>query len=216
MAPRRVVLPAGVLALPLVAAVLAGCGGGSSSSTAAAGSAAGGTPTPATTTVTRTVTPAPSGTPSRAPSSGPGASRPPTTTTLLPRCDGPDLTVAVGVPDGAAGTVRRTIVFRNGSAIACTLQGYPGVAAADAGGKAVVDATRDTSTAPTRVVLRPGASARAVLAARNLPAGSAACETYPQLLVTPPDSRRTTAIPVAVTPCERVFRIGPVTVGASA
>jgi hypothetical protein len=203
-----------VLAAVLVAAfalpTLAGCGGGSSSSSAAATGGAQATPAPATTTVTRTVTPSPS----RPPSSGPVSSRPPAST-LLPRCDGPNLAVTVGAADGAAGTVYRTIVFRNGSGIACTLQGFPGVAAADAAGKAVVDAARDTSRPPRRVVLGPGASAHAVLAARNLPAGSAACETYGQLLVTPPDSRRTTTIPVAVTPCERVFRIGPVAAGAT-
>lgn len=211
--PRRsIAMLGGALALPLVAGAIAGCGSGSGSGSAAAGGGAPATPTPATTTVTRTVAPSPS----RLPASGPAASRPPTSTTLLPRCDGPTLTVAVGAADGAAGTVYRTIVFRNGSAIACTLQGYPGVSAADAAGMAVVDAKRDTSDPATRVVLGPGASAHAVLRARNVPAGSAACDTYPQLLVTPPDSRRTSTLPVAVTPCERVFLVGPVARGATA
>jgi hypothetical protein len=217
-APRRsLAVLGGVLALPLAGGVLAGCGSGSSTSSAAAAGGAQGAPTPATTTVTRTVTPAPTQSASSRPSSsGPASGGPAATAPRLLRCDGPTLTVTVGPADGAAGSVYRTIVFRNGGATTCTLQGYPGVAAADVAGKAVVDARRDPSRPTTRVVLGPGASAHAVLRARNLPAGSAACETYPQLLVTPPDSRRTTTLPVAVTPCERVFVVGPVAAGSSA
>lgn len=184
---------------------------GSGSATAGGGAAStSGSPAPATTTVTVTA----SGGSGTVGSGGPSATRPGSTTTLLPRCDA-SLKVSVGAPDGAAGTVYRTIVFRNASGVACTLQGYPGVAAADAAGKPVVDATRDTSRGPQRVVLAPGASAHAVLGARNIPGGSEACTTYAQLLVTPPDSRRTTMLPIAVTPCERFLRVGPVLAGAS-
>ena len=206
--PGRRLSAAAVGAAFLLPAVAA-CGGASSSAGTGAGGGVQATSAPGTITVTRTATGGVTG--------GATASRPPTAmpTTSLSRCDGPSLTIAVGAPDGAAGTVYRTIVFRNGGPRTCTLKGYPGVAAADAAGKAVVNATRDTSRAPERVVLAPAGSAHAVLAARNLPSGSAACETYAQLLVTPPDSRRTSTIPVSVTPCERVLRVGPVLAGAT-
>jgi hypothetical protein len=130
-----------------------------------------------------------------------------------PRCDAPALTLGVGAAQGAAGTSYRTLVFRNGGEQPCFLRGFPGVSAADAAGKAVVDAARDTSRAAVRVVLEPGRPAQAVLAVRNVPPDAKACPTYPTLLVTPPDSRRTQTVTVDVTPCARRMRVSVVLPG---
>jgi hypothetical protein len=137
------------------------------------------------------------------------------TATAIPRCEGPSLVVSVGDGQGAAGTVYYRVVFTNRSGASCYLQGFPGVAAADASGKAKVDASRETTTAARRVVLAAGRSAHANLAVRNVPPGSAACPSYPLLLVTPPDSRRTTTISRSVQPCADQMRITVLQAGSA-
>src|SRR3954452_24096621 len=92
----------------------------------------------------------------------------------VPRCDGATLAVSVGDGEAAAGTIHYRILFTNRGSVSCYLQGFPGVAAADAGGAAKVTAMRDTSTTATRVVLTSDRSAHADLAARTVPPSSAA------------------------------------------
>ena len=189
----------GAVAL-VVGAFLAGCTGSDPASSAAPLPPSGSSASSAT--VTATVTAPPSPTVSKTPvPAGP------------PRCDAPALTVGIGGEEGAAGTSYRTIVLRNGGEQPCFLRGFPGVSAADAAGKAVVDAARDTSRAAVRVVLEPGRATHAVLAVRNVPPGAKACPTYPTLLVTPPDSRRTQTVTVDVTPCARTMRVSVVLPG---
>jgi uncharacterized protein DUF4232 len=189
------------LTLMVLGVVATGCASGSS-----------GAPVTTTVTTTVTVTPGSSGTMSpphviATPSEG--------TATGTPRCDGPSLAVSVTDAEGAAGTIYYRIDFRNRGSAACYLQGFPGVSAADASGKAEVDASRDTTPAARRVVVAPGRSAHANLAVRNVPPGSAACPSYPLLLVTPPDSRRTTTISRSVRPCAGQMRITVVQAGSA-
>jgi hypothetical protein len=120
--------------------------------------------------------------------------------------------VSVLDAQGAAGSSYRTLVFRNGGEQPCFLRGYPGVSAADAAGKAAVDATRDGSRA-VRVVLEPGRAAHAQLAMRNIPSDAKPCPTYPTLLVTPPDSRRTQTVTVDVSMCAGDMRVSVVQPG---
>ncbi len=131
------------------------------------------------------------------------------------RCDAPALTVSLAPSQGAAGTAYFAVVFRNGGEQPCFLQGFPGVSAADAAGIAQVDAARDTARAPVRVVLQPGQAAHAVLAVGRVPSGSAPCPTFPLVLVTPPDSRRTQRITTDLVPCGRRLRVGVVLPGES-
>jgi hypothetical protein len=131
------------------------------------------------------------------------------------RCDGPTLAVTVGEGDAAAGTIHYRILFTNRGSASCYLQGFPGVAAASAGGASKVNATRDTSTTATRVVLASRRSAHADLAVRNVPPTSAACPSYPLLLVTPPDSRRTSTISRSVQPCAGQMRVTVIRPGRS-
>src|SRR3954471_12259451 len=197
MSARR--KPAIVLAM--LAMALSACSSGSAAA-------------PGTATVTTTVT---GGTPSASPPhivvtpSGGGSP----STAGMPRCDGPSLVVSVGGGEGAAGTIFYRIVFTNRSSGSCYLQGFPGVAAADSAGTAKVDAKRDPSTKPTRVVLAAGRSAHASLGVRNVPPGSSACPSYPLLLVTPADSRRTSTLSQRVSPCATQMRITVVQPGAA-
>ena len=166
--------------------------------------------TPGTSTVTTTVT---------ATGSAPTLSPPHIVATpsesAVGRCDGATLAVSVGQSEGAAGTIHYPILFTNRGGAACYLQGFPGVAAADAGGTAKVNAGRSTGATATRVVLTPGRTAHADLAVRNVPPSSAACPSYPLLLVTPPDSRRTSTISRSVQPCANQMRVTVVQAGVS-
>ncbi len=191
----------GVLVLATGVA-LAGCTGSDPASSAAPVPSSGSSGSSVTVTATVTAPPSPS----------PSASRTPVPTGPA-RCDAPALTVSVGTARGAAGTSYRTLVLRNGGEQPCFLRGFPGVSAADAAGKAVVDAARDTSRAAVRVVLEPGRATHAVLAIRNVPPDAKACPTYPTLLVTPPDSRRTQTVTVDITPCARQMRVSVVLPG---
>jgi hypothetical protein len=163
---------------------------------------------------TRSSAPSPDGS---LPATGPSSSGGTTTSSAsagVPGCDGPTLQVLVGTPSGAAGTVYYTLTFRNSGDRPCYLRGFPGAAAADAAGAVRVDAERDRSTPSTQVVLAKGAVAHAVLAVRNVPVGSEICPAYPKLLVTPPDSRRTTTMTVPVRVCADTMRISVVQPGA--
>ena len=188
-------------ALVVVAASLGGCTGSQAPSSTTT------PPTAGSVTVTATVTPPTTKTTTSA-STSPGPTGP-------ARCDAPELTVSLSEAQGAAGTAYFAVVFRNGGEQPCYLRGFPGVSAADDAAAAKVDATRDTTRAAVRVVLQPGQAAHAVLAVSNVPPDGKACPTFPLVLVTPPDSRRTQRVITALTPCGRRMRIGVVLPGAS-
>jgi hypothetical protein len=204
-------------AVPAVRAARDGVDGASSTSGRPSASA---TPTSTSPSPARTVVgPVPpassSGTTSRravSPTASPATSATSTTAAPPARCDLPTLLVSVTGPGAAAGTVYHTVVLTNTGDRACYLEGFPGVAATD--GTTTVDARRDTTVAASKVVLEPGRAAHAVLAVRNLPMSNTPCPSYSRLLVTAPDSRRTTSIPLQVRPCDGVMAVTVVRPGA--
>jgi hypothetical protein len=109
----------------------------------------------------------------------------------------------------SAGTARTdvyTIEFTNVSGHACSLYGYPGVSAYDAGHLIGSPAMLDTSIRPSTVMLAPGETAHAVLhfifAAifREAPCDEV---TAPALSIYPPDAGRAMLIPVPMPACSR-------------
>jgi len=88
--------------------------------------------------------------------------------------------------DRSAGASVSTLNFTNVSGTACALSGYPGVAAYGAGGAQLGNAAgRDTSVAARRVVLAPGATARAAVLV-SVPAGSCRPVVATGLRIVPP------------------------------
>ena len=86
----------------------------------------------------------------------------------------------------SAGISVSTLEFTNVSGIACALSGYPGVAAYGAGGAQIGNAAgRDTSVTARRIVLAPGATAHAAVAA-SVSAGSCRPVVATGLRVVPP------------------------------
>jgi len=104
------------------------------------------------------------------------------------------------------------VILTNTGHVGCYLQGFPGVAATD--GTTTVDARRQSGTPASRVVLPGGSAAHALLGVRNVSASPKPCPAFPRLLITAPDSRRTTTFPLQVHPCEGVMTISVVQPGA--
>lgn len=85
----------------------------------------------------------------------------PTSATSTGRCHTTGLALSLGNLGAAAGTQYLALVFRNTTARACTMQGYPGVSFVNAGGTQIGAAVQRVSDASVVVTLAPGATAGA-------------------------------------------------------
>jgi hypothetical protein len=162
------------------------------------------TPAPSTTTVTAPGTTAPS---------GPGP------------CLTSDLRLAVGRPNGAAGTIYHPLDFTNESSAACTMYGYPGVAFVTARGGSVVGAPAGRrligGIAPALVTLQPGATAHATFAISDVLVSNQ-CHNHQvpasTIQVYPPDQYTALFAPFSGTGCADkslvVMWVSPVTPGS--
>ena len=157
---------------------------------------------------------------------------PPTTTTTttsttagLARCTSAQLSISLGQTGAGLGHEGGTILFTNTGTTACSLSGYPGVAALSSAGAQVQQAQRTPngylggmetgSTTPPLVDLRPGAVASALVEGTDVPEGTAtSCPTYPALLVTPPTSTHSTRIALSLPGCSPL-QVHPVVSGAT-
>jgi hypothetical protein len=116
------------------------------------------------------------------------------TAAAAPQCTAFDLGVwvAVGQPNGAAGTIYYRLEFTNLGARACSLFGFPGVSAIDHDGQQLGSPANWIRTASSQtVVLAPGATAHTVLAyhdaAVSTEPGCDPVSSAPVLRVYPPD-----------------------------
>ncbi len=184
---------------------------------AAAGCASGGAAGPGPeTSAASAPAPAASGTP---------ASVTPAIAAAPAACAGADLTVTRSPWVGTAGHGGFTLLFRNDSAAACTLTGYPGVAALTAAGAQAAQAARTLRgyqqgglppgvTVPPTITLAPGQTAAAGLEwIENAGPGQATCPAYPAILVTPPDTTASTRIRADHLYLCRDLQVHPVTAG---
>jgi len=134
-----------------------------------------------------------SGTPSPTPSSTPSAS----TTPANYVCTSSQLSILLGVEGAAMGSRGVTgMAFKNISATACTLEGYPTAQMIDAPGKTIpTHITHGTEfSSPTAVVkvitLAPGKEAKFdVLYEAQTGYGNAYCPTSSKVKFTPPGSK---------------------------
>lgn len=150
-----------------------------------------------------------------------------------PECTSVELTVTVPTGTVHQGHVGATIYFRNNGRSACDLRGYPGVAGLDRSGAQVAQARRTMAgylggiqahqdrpllAAPPVVTLQSGHVASAMVEALDADLGSP-CRYFRALLVTPPDARASTRIPVLLSgmvtqlPDCGDFQVHPVTPG---
>lgn len=205
-----------LLALPALAALLAGCGGAGHSQALAATSSA---------TVSDTPTSAPPATTSSAPPTTTSAITPPSSAPATaagpPACRTASLTVSTGRPDGTAGHNYVPLRFTNKGTAACLLTGFPGVSYV-AGtdhhqvGKA---ADRDTSRSVVPVTLAAGATATATLTETDIGVYSPSqCQPtrVDALRIYPPGETHPALVPLAsgamgcAAPNLNVLRIAPI------
>jgi len=124
--------------------------------------------------------------------------------------------------DSGMGHIGVVLIFRNSSAQTCRLEGYPGAAALDAAGHQDVQATRTLNgywralppgEGPPTVTLVPGGTASAFIEGTDVPVnGATSCPTYPNLLVTPPNTTVSVLVAKSMPGCTPI-QIHPVVPG---
>jgi hypothetical protein len=201
MTSRRI----GCLGLAVIAVTLGACSSSKSSSS------------PTTTTSTSTTVTTGSNGSTSTTSSG----SLPSTTVRTPHCTFAQLTVSATGNSGA-GHIGVVLRFKNTGAQTCKLVGYPGVAGLDARGTQVIQATRTlngylggipTGQLPPVVTLTTDQSASAIVEGSDVTQANArGCETYPKLLVTPPNTTQSVTINMSMPGCA-VVQIHPVVAG---
>jgi hypothetical protein len=154
------------------------------------------------------------GTPHPAPTGPPGV--------RAAGCSTSALRIALGSPQGAAGSVYTPLTFTSTGKVACTLYGFPGVSFLDATGRQIgMPATRDPRPSAL-VALPPGRTAVSMLSvaqAANYP--SQLCHGAPAaaIRIYPPGNRTAVVVPtpshpqICTTPTQRVgsqLRVTPV------
>lgn len=202
----RRIRPATALIGMTTALALAGCSSHNTPGSAVTGVAAG---TPASASAdSSAATPAGSG---ASQSAGAGQSADSGSGSVsAPGCALGSLSITTG-PDlspAGIGFVAEPIILRNTGSAACSLLGWPGVAALNGGGAQIYQAARAGSEG-SAITLQPGASASAVLyAVTSLGgpghAGAPSCTQVTGLLVTPPNETHSRRIgfgsPLCVAP----------------
>lgn len=154
-------------------------------------------------------------------SSAPGGSEQP------PACASSQLTITDGQNGAAAGHSGGPIIFRNHGTNTCFLEGYPGVAGLDASGNQVTQAVRTPQgylgglpagqTLAPVVILKPGATASALVEGTDIPpGGSAKCPILYGIEVTAPNTHHSTKLQGAPGDCSglQVHPVVPGTTGS--
>jgi Protein of unknown function (DUF4232) len=203
---KRSGIPGGTASLALVSAgvalALSGCAA-QSSSTQSAGSGKA--------SVSASTSAAPTGGGAGSPTVQPGqptgsATQVDVQGSAVSGCATADLTLSYGggSPSGAAGSYTVPIILKNSGSTACTVVGWPGVAALNGGGSQIYQAIR-VGPASSRFTLQPGSTAAAVLYAVTVfwPPNSEdpTCANVPNLLVTPPNETQSAQLQIGTTLC---------------
>ena len=147
-------------------------------------------PTPASTPVT----------------SGPRTAQPTTPPTSHPptgpvACRTSQLQLGTGASDSGMGRQWTTYVFRNHSALGCTMSGFPAVRLLDARGRVIANLPGNGATGPV-VRLRPGGSASfGIGQLLNPEYPGQPCPPAATLVVTPPHQAQALTVATTLAPC---------------
>ncbi|MGW7331077.1 DUF4232 domain-containing protein [Streptomyces sp. NPDC054840] len=128
-----------------------------------------------------------------------------------PTCHVADLNLAIGEPDGAAGSLYYPIRFTNTSTHACTLRGYPGVSVVDVRHQQIGTSATRTGGAVNTVSVQPGETVTATFRT-NSPGMTECRPTSTYVKVYPPNSYQAVHIPYHLQVCG-TFDIRPVHAG---
>lgn len=142
---------------------------------------------------------------------GSSAGSTPTTPGL---CTPTVMTFALTRTDGAAGSGYFSVLATNRSSSPCVTTGFPGLALLDASGRQILQADRDTSRAPTTVVVGPGQVVSSVVRVASTSRDGNVCPTSPAFLLTLPDNTDSTRIERLLPACS--VTVGPFVAGSGA
>ncbi|CUU59883.1 Protein of unknown function (DUF4232) [Parafrankia irregularis] len=123
------------------------------------------------------------------------------------RCASAALVPAVVREDGAAGTIYRTIEYRNSGHQACVISGFPTVELVDRRGRVLGGPSGHSGAVGAPVTLRPGGVTEFTLIASNMAGSIEGCTdpgTYRPAVgarVTPPGGGRSRFIPLTQDAC---------------
>lgn len=127
---------------------------------------------------------------------------------MTPTCHVSDLDLAVGDPEGSAGSLHYPILFTNTSTHTCALRGYPGVSVVDVRHRQIGTSAMRTGEAVETVSVAPSETVTAALRT-NSPAVASCRPTSTYVKVYPPNSFQAEQIPYHLQVCG-AFEIGPV------
>nr|WSX48459.1 DUF4232 domain-containing protein [Streptomyces sp. NBC_00974] len=128
---------------------------------------------------------------------------------MTPTCHVADLNLAIGEPDGAAGSLYYPIQFTNTSTHTCVLHGYPGVSVVDVRHRQIGTSATRTGEPVDTVSVQPGETVTATFRtnSRGVAAGCRPMSAY--VKVYPPNSYDAVQIPYHLRVCG-AFEISPV------
>ena len=117
-------------------------------------------------------------------------------------CTDDDIEVTNGAME-SANTQRRVLVsFRNSSAHACTMVGYPGADLVTPAGGVLINVARRPANAAPRLTLQPGEIGTADVLTYAIDTGTGnSCARWGQLVVTPPNDVVARTLPVDLPIC---------------
>ncbi|MFB7462580.1 DUF4232 domain-containing protein [Streptomyces sp. NPDC056224] len=127
----------------------------------------------------------------------------------IPTCHVADLDLAVGEPEGAAGSLNYPILFTNTSTHTCALRGYPGVSVVDARHHQIGTSAIRTGERVTTVSIVPDETVTAVLRTNSRAVAPNCRPTSAYVKVYPPNSFQAVEIPYHLRVCG-AFEISPV------
>jgi hypothetical protein len=141
-----------------------------------------------------------------------GPARPTARQAAAPKCATPDLRVWLGIPgDSATGHTAYQLELSNISGRACTLSGFPGVAAVAPGGRQLGSPAAHDPSDPTRLVtLARGATAHVFLVITNVaffPPATCHPANALGLKVFSPGSRTAAVVPFGFQACAKKGQI---------
>jgi hypothetical protein len=186
--------PARIVAVFVFAAAMAitGCSANPTASNPADAAPATTRPpatTQASTPVATTLPTQPTSPPTSQPPTGPVA------------CRSSQLQLSTGFTDSGMGRQWTTYAFRNRSALACAMSGFPAVRLLDARGRVIATIPGRDAGSPA-VLLRPGGSAYfGIGQLLNPDYPGQPCPAATTLVVTPPHQRQALTIPTTLAPC---------------
>ena len=127
----------------------------------------------------------------------------------IPTCNVSGLSLAIGQPQGAAGSFLYPINFTNKSAGECALRGYPGVSVLDANHHQIGTPATENGQPVTTVYVAPGKTVTATIRT-NDPGVDPNCRaTSAYIGVYPPAGYQQALIPYQLRVCG-IFQISPV------